>query len=294
MRAAWDLLPGENYYFLSQDRGDQSALPEGFSGLEVNSLPLIQGRMLVLKVAAPEAVALSGQFHDRALNFFRLSDGSYAALQGVYAMLEPGIYPLTLEGSLPDGTPLAFSQRFYVQDGDYLFDPPLVVDSETTDIQNNEAENEQWSAIVAPVTSEKYWDDLFQSPVPKELSDCFPSRFGNRRSYNQSGYFYFHTGLDFCGRTGVEIYAPAPGRVVFTGSLTVRGQATVIDHGWGVYSAYAHQSEIQVSQGDWVETGQVIGLIGETGRVTGPHLHWEVIVGGVQVDPMDWLTQVFP
>ena len=133
-----------------------------------------------------------------------------------------------------------------------------------------------------------------QSPVPASLSNCFPSVFGNRRSYNQSGYFFFHTGLDFCGRPGVEIYAPAPGRVVFTGPLTVRGNATVIDHGWGVYSAYAHQTEFRVSKGDWVETGQLIGLVGETGRVTGPHLHWEIIVGGVQVDPMDWLSQEFP
>ena len=82
--------------------------------------------------------------------------------------------------------------------------------------------------------------------------------------------------------------------MVFTGALTVRGNATVIDHGWGVYTAYAHQTEVHVSEGDWVETGQVIGLVGETGRVTGPHLHWEVIVGGVQVDPMYWLSQAYP
>jgi len=68
----------------------------------------------------------------------------------------------------------------------------------------------------------------------------------------------------------------------------------VIDHGWGVYSAYAHQSEILVNEGDWVEAGQLIGRVGSTGRVTGPHLHWEVIVGGVQVDPMQWLEESFP
>ncbi len=294
MRGSWDLLPGENLYLTSDDLPVLGALPEFVDGLEVNPFPLIQGHTLVIDVNAPQVISLEGKFHDRPLNFFQSAEGSFVALQGIHAMLEPGAYPITLEGATIDGTPLSFSQNVFVQDGDYLFDPPLVVDSETTDIQNNETENELWFDVVAPVTTEKFWDGLFQSPVPESLSDCFPSVFGNRRSYNQSGYYYFHSGLDFCGRPGVEIYAPAPGKVVFTGPLTVRGNATVIDHGRGVYSAYAHQSEIAVSEGAWVETGQVIGLVGETGRVTGPHLHWEIIVGGVQVDPQYWFFQEYP
>ncbi len=294
MRGAWDLLPGENIYLPNEDALSLGALPEMVVEFNVNPLPLIQGHTLVIRVGAPQVTSITGQFHDRQLNFFQSADGSFIALQGIHAMLDPGIYPLILKGMSADGTPVSFFQNVFVQDGEYIFDPPLVVDSETTDIQNNETEDELWFDVVAPVTVEKYWDGLFQSPVPESLSDCFPSVFGNRRSYNQSGYFFFHTGLDFCGRPGVEIYAPAPGRIVFTGPLTVRGNATVIDHGWGVYSAYAHQTEYNVSVGDWVETGQVIGLVGETGRVTGPHLHWEIIVGGIQVDPMQWLSQAYP
>jgi murein DD-endopeptidase MepM/ murein hydrolase activator NlpD len=74
----------------------------------------------------------------------------------------------------------------------------------------------------------------------------------------------------------------------------VRGNATLIDHGWGVYSGYWHQSVIQVKGGDQVDTGQVIGFNGATGRVTGPHLHWELWVGGVQVDPLQWTEVPFP
>jgi len=74
----------------------------------------------------------------------------------------------------------------------------------------------------------------------------------------------------------------------------VRGNATIIDHGWGVYTGYMHQSEMYVKPGDRVEKGDVIGLVGGTGRVEGPHLHWEVWAGGVQVDPLDWLGQVYP
>jgi len=74
----------------------------------------------------------------------------------------------------------------------------------------------------------------------------------------------------------------------------VRGNATVIDHGWGVYTGYWHQSVSQVNVGDRVETGQVIGFNGSTGRVTGPHLHWELWVGGFQADPLQWTETEFP
>ncbi|MBL6982353.1 MAG: peptidoglycan DD-metalloendopeptidase family protein [Anaerolineales bacterium] len=294
LRGTWDTLAGEQIYLSNDEVLNHSALPKELAQIEFTSFPLIQGHTLTFKIDAPDAISLAGQFHDRELNFTKTTDGSFVTLQGVHALLDPGAYPLSLNGLLSDGTPVSFYQRVLVEDGNYIYDPPLRVDSETTDIQNNETENQLWFDVVAPVTMEKYWNGVMQSPVPASLSNCFPSVFGNRRSYNQSGYFFFHTGLDFCGRPGVEIYAPAPGRVVFTGPLTVRGNATVIDQGWGVYSAYAHQTEFRVSKGDWVETGQLIGLVGETGRVTGPHLHWEIIVGGVQVDPMDWLSQEFP
>jgi murein DD-endopeptidase MepM/ murein hydrolase activator NlpD len=82
---------------------------------------------------------------------------------------------------------------------------------------------------------------------------------------------------------------------VFVGSLlTVRGNATIIDHGWGVYSGFYHQSKILVKVGDTVETGQIIGQIGATGRVTGPHLHWDLFVNGIQVNALDWLDRVYP
>jgi murein DD-endopeptidase MepM/ murein hydrolase activator NlpD len=82
--------------------------------------------------------------------------------------------------------------------------------------------------------------------------------------------------------------------VVFAGALEVRGNATIIDHGWGVYSGYWHQSEVFVQVGDWVEPGQVIGAIGNTGRSTGAHLHWEIWAGGISVDGLQWLENEYP
>jgi murein DD-endopeptidase MepM/ murein hydrolase activator NlpD len=120
------------------------------------------------------------------------------------------------------------------------------------------------------------------------------SRFGALRSYNGGPYDSFHGGVDFSGAEDRPITAPAPGVVVLAEPLTVRGNATIIDHGWGVFTGYWHQSAIQVQAGQRVETGQVIGYQGATGRVTGPHLHWEIYVGGYQVEPLTWTETSFP
>ena len=82
------------------------------------------------------------------------------------------------------------------------------------------------------------------------------------------------------------MYAPADGKVVLAEPLQVRGQVVILDHGLGVMSGYWHLSQIDVTAGQFVEEGQVIGLVGNTGLSTGSHLHWEVRVGGVPVDPI--------
>jgi murein DD-endopeptidase MepM/ murein hydrolase activator NlpD len=76
--------------------------------------------------------------------------------------------------------------------------------------------------------------------------------------------------------------------------LTVKGNAILIDHGWGVFSGYWHLSEFEVEVGDFVETGDLIGLIGNTGRSAGPHLHFEIDIHGTPINPQTWLTQSFP
>jgi murein DD-endopeptidase MepM/ murein hydrolase activator NlpD len=241
---------------------------------------------------------LSGSLDGREINFYYLDD-EFVALVGIHAMQEPGLYPLNISGKLPPGEPyfgegFEFSQSVLIRDGNYPYDPVLTVSPETIDPDVTEPEDELWASLGVSVSPEKLWDGVFQSPVPDIFENCFTSLFGNRRSYNSGPYDYFHTGLDLCGGVGTEIFAPAAGRVSFAEPLTVRGKATVIDHGWGVYTAYDHQSEIYVEPGDFVQPGQLIGLGGATGRVTGPHLHWEVWVGGIQVNPLDWLEKAFP
>ncbi len=279
----------------AEAEGSPAAMPDAIQKVQLTPLPLVQGKAVVIEISGEKGLQLGGSLNERPLNFFFDAEtGSYVSLQGMHAMAEPGLYPLVISATLPGGAQFAFSQSVFVEAGDYVYDPVLTVSPETIDPAVTRPEDAQWAALTAPVTPQKLWQGVFQSPAPPPYSDCWPSRFGSRRSYNGSAYIYFHTGLDFCGGVGTDILAPAAGRVVFAGPLTVRGNATVIDHGWGVYTGYLHQSEILVQVGDVVQPGQVIGKVGGTGRVTGPHLHWEVWVGGVQVDPMDWLLQPYP
>ena len=115
-----------------------------------------------------------------------------------------------------------------------------------------------------------------------------------RRSYNGSPFRTFHGGIDFGAPAGTPIRAPAGGVVALAEQLQIRGGATVLDHGWGVFTAYWHQASVLVKPGQAVQAGEVIGTVGNTGLSTGTHLHWEVWVNGNQVDPTQWLALQVP
>ena len=291
----WNTLPGDVLYSpIAGGQENATGLPSAFLRASIDPLPVKQGGTEVIRVLANEGVTLSGTLVDRPLHFFP-GNGEQVALQGVHALLEPGVYPFLIEGTFPDGTKQSFEQMVLVTSGGYgseeLYVPPETIDPAVT-----EPENQTIFSLTAPASPTRYWDGRFASPAV--FPDEFTSLYGRYRVYRGTGTGLviegFHTGLDFAGGEGLQIFAPAPGKVVFAAPLTVRGNATIIDHGWGVYSGFWHQSQINVQVGDMVETGQVIGLVGGTGRVTGAHLHWEVWANGVQVDPLDWLNQAYP
>jgi murein DD-endopeptidase MepM/ murein hydrolase activator NlpD len=267
-------------------------LPPVISAVSVSNL--VQGETSEILVEGDPGGKLQGSMMGQPLTFFPDSGIRLVALQGVHAMADPGLYPVNIHGNLSDGTTVDFTQNVVVTAGDFLYDIPLTVDPQTLDPAITGPEDKTWHDLASQTSPNKLWEGLFTLPVEPVFAECYASRFGSRRSYNGSDYSYYHTGLDYCGQVGDPIYAAASGVVVFTGLLTVRGNAIMIDHGWGVYSAYLHQSEILVNVGDHVEQGQLIGRVGNTGRVEGPHLHFEVQVGGIPVDPLTWMSQEFP
>lgn len=296
----WAGLPGDTLYAPGTAAGQSSSgLPSAFESASIPYLPIKQGGTGEIIVKTQPGVTLGGLLVDHPLHFFPMEDGRQVALQGVHALLAPGLYPLRLDATLPDGTTQSLEQMVLIVSGNYPDDPLLYVDPATIDPAATEPEYQQLVLLTTPSNPEKAWSGDFISPaIQYAESTYFTSRYGNRRTYIGQGTDLsidgFHTGLDFGGGTGLPITAPAAGRVIFANFWTVRGNATIIDHGWGVYSGFWHQSEFKVQSGDFVQQGQVIGLVGGTGRITGPHLHWELWVNGIQVDPLDWLTQSYP
>ncbi|MFN8412772.1 MAG: peptidoglycan DD-metalloendopeptidase family protein [Anaerolineales bacterium] len=300
LQGSWDIVPGDTLFTPGTGTDTTtSGLPSAFISAEIRDLPLKQGGTGVIKVKTIPGVTLGGVLVDHQLHFFPTEDGTQVALQGVHGLLTPGIYPLRLEATLPDGSKQSYEQPILIVSGRYPNDPVLYVPADTLDPAVTEPELQQLVNITLPATPTKYWTGDFISPAIQYYENTYPSSgYGNRRIYIGQGTDIkvsgWHTGIDFVGGVGLPITAPAAGVVVFAGPLTVRGNATIIDHGWGVYTGYWHQSQINVQVGQMVQPNEVIGLVGKTGRITGPHLHWEVWVNGIQVDPLDWLNNTYP
>lgn len=298
----WSGLPGDTFFVPGESSAAATTgLPSAFISAEIRGLPLKQGGTGVIKVQTAPDVALGGMLVELPLNFFPDENGGQVALQGVHALLEPGVYPLRLDATLPDGSVQSYEQFILITTGNYLTGESLPVDPSLIDPAVTDPEQKLLEEItVAPgPTATKFWGGMFISPaISYADSTYYTSVYGTRRIYLGQGtdlkVNWWHTGLDFGGGDGLAITAPAAGKVVFAGPWTVRGNSTVIDHGWGVYSGFWHQSAIQVQVGDMVQQNQVIGLVGGTGRVTGAHLHWELWVNGIQVNPLDWLTKTYP
>jgi len=285
------VVPGSRIY-LAGGQSPAKDLPSGLDSVGVDPSPVIQGRTAVIELFADPEATVEGRLGESALNLTSAEEtgGAWVALQGIRALQTPGLIDLQVL-VIVDGRTSGFRQPVRVLDGGYGREA-LQVPQETLDPANTGPEDARVAEVVRPATRERLWSEVFS--FPSTYFETFPSRFGTRRSYNGSAYSYYHTGLDLYGNQETPVLAPAPGVVVFAEELIVRGNTTYVDHGWGVYSGFLHQSQILVQPGDRVETGEVIGMVGATGRVTGAHLHWEIWVGGVPVNPLEWTERPLP
>lgn len=267
-------------------------LPAPISALEITPEIQIPGRTMRLVMRTSDAAAVSGTWLNRPLTAASEHNSTvHYILQGVPMFTEPGIYPLQLAVIDNEGRTIDVTLNIQVASGRYgrevinlladrggLLDPAL---------------EQQEERIIQSVTGVFNQTRYFDGPMALPAAATIISPYGTNRSYNGGPFDRFHSGTDFAGAPGTPVMATAPGRVVLADALNIRGVATVIDHGWGIYTGYWHQAQQYVRVGDMVTTGQTIGTIGATGRVTGAHLHWEVWAGGVAVDPMQWVRQSF-
>jgi biotin carboxyl carrier protein len=153
------------------------------------------------------------------------------------------------------------------------------------EIERIRRESKQVSGIFAKTTPERLWLGTFLRPVPGKAI----SSFGKRSIVNGQPRSP-HSGTDFRAAEGTPIKAPNAGRVVLVQDLFFAGNTVILDHGLGLYSYFAHLSKFAVSEGEHVERGDVLGEVGATGRVTGPHLHWTLRLTGTRVDPLSLMA----
>jgi murein DD-endopeptidase MepM/ murein hydrolase activator NlpD len=254
---------------------------------------IVQGRTGRLYVTTSRPVALFGRWTDQTLHFHALDEQGLLqfAFIPVNALLEPGMYSLEVGYITRQGVELKRTFPVNVVAGPYDYQE-IVVAQEKADVLTPEvvsAERERVIEVWSHYTPALLWRERFRRPISADYPTTSP--FGTRRTYSVADIGNFHAGQDFGAPEGALIFAPAPGIVVLAEPLAVRGNAVILDHGGGVFTGYWHMSEIKVAPGMTVETGDVLGLVGNTGLSTGPHLHWELRIDGVAVDPMQFLDE---
>ncbi len=292
LHATWDIVPGDVLFGDPQENSEPTSPLPGVSGISVDPLPVIQGETVKIHLISHQNLTFSGELNGDSVAFFEEESGQVYGFYGIHALAETGPVSIRLNATNAKGETSSFEQLVLVAPGLYGTDPVIYVDPIYVDPETIATEDEIVEAIYSQVTSERYWQDQFQYPIDEP---CVMGYFGQRRSYNDGALYYYHTGVDYgvCAQN-LNIYAAAAGEVVLAEDLIIRGKSVIINHGWGVYSGYWHLSEINVQPGDFVQPGDVLGLVGNTGRSTGPHLHFEIRILNTPINPQTWLEEEFP
>lgn len=266
-------------------------LPESVVSLALDPLILVEGGTSRIEIRTREPATVSGEFLDQELRVIERENRMlHTILVGIPMFTGQKVFPLRL--SIMDGTGISSTvvAALQVIAGGYGYQNITIDNSELLAPAVEDEEVNLLARVTSPFTLEKHWKQSLGLPAAAPMNAVY----GILRSYNGSPYNRYHSGVDFAGATGTSVLAAADGQVVLADTLHIRGKTIVIDHGWGLYTLYAHQNSMLVSVGEMVTLGQTIGTIGSTGRSTGPHLHWEVWLHGVNVNPMQWVREKFP
>jgi murein DD-endopeptidase MepM/ murein hydrolase activator NlpD len=247
------------------------------------------GELVVLSITTdipPDSVSVRA--FDRDVTAFRVSRKEWRALVGIDLDVEPVRHDIAIAARSANRSdhlthtlvvkPKRFATRRLNVDPAFV-DPPAGVRERIA--EEARLLQELWTNADAS----RRWTEDFVRPVPHAAN----SRFGTRSIYNGVPRSP-HSGADFNSPEGTPVRAPNAGKVVLARDLYFSGNTVVVDHGLGLLSLLAHLSSIDVKEGDTVAAGDLVGHVGATGRVTGPHLHWGVRASGARVDPLSLLA----
>jgi murein DD-endopeptidase MepM/ murein hydrolase activator NlpD len=245
-----------------------------------------QGDVGVVRVSGEDIADVRAVFQKRVFHFY-LDGDDFVGLISADMTSDIAPYNLQVQVKYTDGTAELIDQPIEINEGGFG-SSEIVLSPSLEKLLEKDVEDAELSRlfnIMRRFTPERYWVGGFQKPSDAPLLDWF----GTWRLYN-STYWRQHTGIDVKMAVGTQVRAIASGRVMLSETMDIRGGYVLLDHGWGVYSGYAHLSQRLVVPGQWVHQGDVIGLSGLNGRSQGAHLHWEMAVGGVWTDPDHFLS----
>jgi len=270
--------------FLLSTGGENSSAGETFRP-ELLPKILKPGGVCLVRASGPGSLkSLEGEFRGEKFPLpFNARNGKYESLLGVDLNTRPGKYEIGVAGTGRDGEARK-SLWVKVEKVDFptqeLRLPPSMVDLDAETAARVSREDKRLKDIFRTSREQRYWKGAFLRPVPGEVT----TPFGLRRRINGRPRNP-HTGIDLRGEEGAPVSASNEGVVVLADHLFFPGKAVLIDHGWGLYSMYFHLSETLAGEGDVLKKGAVLGRVGSTGRSSGPHLHFGVVIRGARVDP---------
>jgi len=261
-------------------------LPVAGQALELPRESRVPGGIAIIDLGAGDEPPGSVVFNGHGAPVLK-NGASWVAVVGIPLDTAPGKHAATLQPSRGDPRKLEFrvtakryeEQRLKVTNQRH-------VEPSKEDLERIERERKRIDAALGNFAADRVPQFVLEAPVDGRRS----SSFGLRRFFNDQPRNP-HTGMDIAAPTGTPILSPAPGVVTDTGDYFFNGNTVFVDHGQGVVTMYCHLSRIDVKPGDEVATGTPLGLVGATGRVTGPHLHWGVAVNRAMVDPALFLAE---
>ena len=259
--------------------------------VEIPSQPLVPGDLLQVRLHAQVPIGrVECSFFEREVLFYPIGDGKrWEALAGVDLESKPGLYSLAGTVWMSDGRTQPIRKSLRVLPKKFPIQRIRVKQKYVTlnkrDSERATREHRQLTEIWESTAPRRMWVEAFIKPVSSKLT----SGFGRRRIVNGEPRSP-HSGVDLKATAGTPIRAANAGKVVMAKDLFFAGKTIILDHGLGLYTLYAHCSKMSVKPGDLVAQGEVIGAVGATGRVTGPHLHWACRISGARVNPLNLTT----
>lgn len=261
------------------------------SGIDISSSSVANGKTVFLEFEKDKKIKYQNIKLDKKtftiFNHPTKSDKAYALIPINYYE-KPATKKFTIS-FVENAKKLSKNMFLKVEDGNYKKEQITVssskVNPKSKEVQKRiSKEYNEAMKIYGTVTPKSYINSAFIMP----LDSFITSDFGKARVYNGSLKGY-HSGTDFRAKVGTPLIASNDGVIALVKDRFYSGGTVLIDHGQGIYTCYFHMSDFVVKVGQSVKKGEVIGLSGESGRVTGPHLHFAVRINGVQVDPLQFI-----